>query len=86
MAVDWDGVWFVYILKSQAASERYYTGITVDLRARLQRHNDGLVPSTKSNRPWAVKTYVAFSDADQALAFERYLKSSSGRAFAKKRL
>ena len=32
------------------------------------------------------KTYVAFSDAAQAIAFEKYLKSASGRAFAKKRL
>jgi putative endonuclease len=30
--------------------------------------------------------YVAFSDEKQALAFEKYLKSASGRAFAKKRL
>jgi putative endonuclease len=29
---------------------------------------------------------VAFRDRDQAVAFEKYLKSSSGRAFAKKRL
>jgi hypothetical protein len=31
-------------------------------------------------------TYVAFSDEARAFAFEKYLKSSSGRAFAKKRL
>ena len=33
-----------------------------------------------------MKTYVAFSDETQAFAFEKYLKSGSGRAFAKKRL
>jgi hypothetical protein len=32
------------------------------------------------------KTYIAFSDEKQAFAFEKYLKSASGRAFAKKRL
>jgi putative endonuclease len=31
-------------------------------------------------------TYVAFSDEQQAGMFERYLKSGSGHAFAKKRL
>ncbi len=36
--------------------------------------------------PWSIKTYLAFSDAEQAAAFERYLKSGPGRAFAKKRL
>jgi putative endonuclease len=33
-----------------------------------------------------VKTYMAFSDETRAIAFEKYLKSPSGRAFAKKRL
>ena len=37
-------------------------------------------------RPWRLKTYIAFSDEAQAIAFEKYLKSGSGRAFAKKRL
>ena len=36
--------------------------------------------------PWEIKTYIAFADEKQASAFERYLKSASGRAFAKKRL
>ena len=30
--------------------------------------------------------YCAFPDKHRALAFEKYLKSHSGRAFAKKRL
>jgi hypothetical protein len=37
-------------------------------------------------RPWRVKTYIAFSDEARAFAFEQYLKTASGRAFAKKRL
>jgi hypothetical protein len=41
------------------------------------------VPHTSKYRPWRLKTYVAFSDEKQGLAFERYLKSASGRAFAK---
>src|SRR5712672_1033458 len=44
------------------------------------------VPHTSKYRPWRLKTCVAFSDEKQAIAFEKYLKSSSGRAFAKKRL
>jgi putative endonuclease len=31
-------------------------------------------------------TYVAFADEAKAVAFERYMKTASGRAFAKKRL
>jgi predicted GIY-YIG superfamily endonuclease len=77
---------YVYILRSLSGSERYYVGVTEDLRARLKKHNAGEVPHTSKFVPWAIKTYIAFSSDTQAVAFERYLKSASGRAFAKKRL
>ncbi|MGH9698113.1 MAG: GIY-YIG nuclease family protein [Candidatus Acidiferrales bacterium] len=77
---------YVYILQSVAATDRFYTGITDDLRARLMSHNSGAVTHTSKYRPWRIKTYVAFADEKRALAFEKYLKSGSGRAFAKKRL
>ena len=64
----------------------FYIGITDDLRARLAKHNAGEVPHTSKSRPWRLKTYIAFSDEARAIAFEKYLKSGSGRAFAKKRL
>jgi predicted GIY-YIG superfamily endonuclease len=76
---------YVYILESHD-SEHFYAGITDDLGARLAKHNAGEVPHTSKYRPWRLKTYVAFSDEKQAIAFEKYLKSGSGRAFAKKRL
>ena len=77
---------YVYILQSVAMPERYYVGVTRDLRSRLRRHNAGEVAHTSKYAPWKIKTYVAFSDERQAFAFEKYLKSPSGRAFAKKRL
>ena len=77
---------YVYILQSFAHPGRYYIGITADLRTRLRKHNAGSVAHTSKYAPWAIKTYVAFSDEGQAFAFEKYLKSASGRAFAKKRL
>jgi predicted GIY-YIG superfamily endonuclease len=77
---------YVYILQSIAGPERYYVGITGDLRSRLQKHNAGAVTHTSKFAPWAIKTYVAFSDEKRAIEFEKYLKSASGRAFAKKRL
>jgi putative endonuclease len=54
--------------------------------ARLRKHNAGEVTHTSKFGPWKIRTYVAFSDEKQAIAFEKYLKSGSGRAFAKKRL
>jgi putative endonuclease len=77
---------YVYILQSVADTERFYTGITDDLRARLSKHNSGSVTHTAKYRPWRIKSYVAFSDDDRAPAFEKYLNSGSGRAFAKARL
>ncbi|TFV37073.1 GIY-YIG nuclease family protein [Bradyrhizobium frederickii] len=76
---------YVYILESLDRLH-FYVGITDDLRARWAKHNAGEVPHTSKFGPWRLKTYVAFSNAKQAVAFERCLKSASGRAFAKKRL
>jgi predicted GIY-YIG superfamily endonuclease len=77
---------YVYILQSQLDTERYYTGMTNDLKARLSTHNSGAVTHTAKYRPWRIKTYIAFADEVRAVAFEKYLKSGSGRAFAKARL
>ncbi|HWG04221.1 MAG TPA: GIY-YIG nuclease family protein [Beijerinckiaceae bacterium] len=77
---------YVYILRSLEFSDRFYVGVTRDLRARLAKHNAGEVPHMSKFMPWMIKTYVSFSDDKQAFTFEKYLKSPSGRAFAKKRL
>jgi hypothetical protein len=36
--------------------------------------------------PWEIKTAVAFANREKAIEFEQYLKTRSGRMFAKKRL
>jgi predicted GIY-YIG superfamily endonuclease len=77
---------YVYILRSLKSPDRHYVGVTADLRARLKRHNAGEVTHTSKFAPWEIKTYLAFSDKGQAFAFEKYLMSASGRAFATKRL
>jgi len=77
---------YVYVLRTISNPEHYYVGITGDLRARLKKHNAGEVPHTTKYRPWTIKTYIAFTDDQQAIAFEKYLKSGSGRAFAKTHL
>ena len=77
----------VYILQSEQNPNRFYTGITqLTVEERLQYHNRGQVFHTSKHRPWKIKTYTIFTDKDQAYAFEKYLKTASGRAFAKKRL
>ena len=56
---------YVYILQSKSNTERFYTGITDDLRDRLRRHNAGEVPHTAKFRPWRIKTAIAFTDRER---------------------
>ena len=79
------GLRYVYLLESVGDAEHFYVGVTSDLRARLKKHNNREVTHTSKFAPWRIKIYVAFSDEAKAVQFERYLKSGSGRAFAKKR-
>lgn len=78
------GYHYVYVLASESDPARHYTGCTTDLTARLARHNAGGVPHTSKHRPWRLETAVAFRDKTKAVAFEGYLKSGSGREFARR--
>ncbi len=75
---------YVYILTSVRDPRRHYTGLTEDLEARLISHNSGQLPSTAKFKPWRLETAIAFRSRQKARAFETYLKSHSGRAFASK--
>jgi predicted GIY-YIG superfamily endonuclease len=74
---------YVYLLVSESRPDVHYTGFTHNLSVRLNSHNSGQVPHTAKYKPWRVDVFVAFSARRRALAFEKYLKSHSGRAFAK---
>ena len=76
--------WYVYMLQSINCPEHYYVGFTENLADRFKAHNAGKVPHTSKFLPWRIETAVAFRDKGKAVAFEEYLKSHSGRAFAKK--
>lgn len=75
---------YVYVLLSTVHQNRYYTGLTANVQARLAAHNAGLSTHTASGRPWKLVTTIEFSDVDRAQIFEMYLKSGSGRAFARR--
>ena len=76
---------YVYLLQSLSHPDQRYVGLTSDLKKRLAAHNAGQSLHTSKYRPWQVVTYLAFSNHKNAVAFEKYLKSGSGRAFAEKR-
>ena len=78
-------MYFVYNIES-ADQEHWYVGLTEDIEQRLAEHNSGKSPHTKKFGPWKLKSFTAFIDRSRAEAFERYLKSHSGRAFTKKHL
>lgn len=76
----------VCILRSLDDPKRYYTGVTGNPDARLAAHNAGRSPHTAARGPWELDVVIESSDQARALAFERYLKSGSGVAFAKRHL
>ena len=75
-------VWSVYIL--DCADGKIYTGCSNNFDDRLIRHQTGKVKFTESRLPVAVLLTINFYDKYKAFAFEKYLKSGSGRAFSKK--
>ena len=75
---------YVYILQSVVNPDRFYVGLTDNLDESLRKHNAGEVTHSAKFKPWVIKTAVAFRDRERAAGFERYLKSGSGRAFARK--
>ena len=74
----------VYILQSQK-NKKYYIGSTVDLKARLEAHNNGQGGSfTKTHRPWQIVYIKHFSLIKDARIKEKVIKSyKGGNAFKK---
>ncbi|MGB8274656.1 MAG: GIY-YIG nuclease family protein [Alphaproteobacteria bacterium] len=75
---------YVYVLHSEVDPARFYVGMTSDPERRLQEHSAGKSVHMNKHKPWKLSVCVGFLDRTKALRFERYLKSGSGRAFAKK--
>ena len=79
-------MYYVYVIESVSVQGARYLGMTTNLKERLQEHNAGKSFHTSKFRAWKLTTYIAFTNRAKAEAFERYLKSGSGHAFARKRL
>ena len=76
-------VWYVYFL--ELSNGDIYVGSTDDLRRRVASHQQRHVVSTSKYTPVVLRSYVAVADELTARRLERYFKSGSGKAFAKKR-
>jgi predicted GIY-YIG superfamily endonuclease len=77
-------MFYVYLIRSISFSYQVYVRVTEDLKKRLETHNSGGSVHTAKCKPWEV--YMGFKNEAKARQFEKYLKSGSERAFAKKRL
>ena len=76
-----DSMYYIYSLKCR---DGYYVGCTDDVDDRVDRHQKGHVPATANRLPVTLEFYFALNDKYKAFAFEKYLKSGSGRAFIKR--
>jgi putative endonuclease len=78
-------VCYTYVLRSEH-DQRFYTGTTRDLRARVKLHAEGKVRSTCPRRPLTLVYYEACLDTDDAFRRERFLKTGKGKRFLRNRL
>jgi predicted GIY-YIG superfamily endonuclease len=74
---------YVYVLRSETGN-RPYVGVTCNVAERLATHNSGGSAYTAPHRPWRLIVSLEFATEAIAIAFEQYLKTGSGRAFAKR--
>lgn len=77
---------YVYLLRSKANPKKGYIGVTSNIKQRMKEHNYKQSPHSSKYAPWDLVVYIAFSEHKSADRFERYLKTGSGRAFAKRHL
>ena len=79
-------MFYIYVIKSEN-DNKLYTGLTNDLKRRLNEHNNGLVYSTKLRRPFKLIYYEVYASEKDARIRESNLKlRSCALAQSKKRL
>jgi len=78
-------MYYNYIIQN-TRDKSIYKGSTGDLKSRLKNHNSGKVKTTSGKSPHKLIWYCAFADKKKAYDFEKYLKTGSGIAFARKHL
>lgn len=77
-------MFYVYLIRSTSHPEQKYIGVTDDLKKRLNDHDSGYSIHTSKYLPWELINYFAFHSKNAAIEFEKYLKTGSGYAFAKR--
>ena len=73
-------MYYTYIIQSQK-NGRFYIGSCHDIDIRIERHNAGATPSTKSGRPWKLVYSESYETNSEALKREREIKSKKSRKY-----
>ncbi len=76
---------YVYVLRS-LKDKMFYVGFTKNLRARLEAHNKGEVPSTKKRVPLELVYWEGCLNQSDATLREKYLKTAWGKRYIRGRL
>ncbi len=66
-------MYYIYILHSKS-SQKYYCGQTIDVPARLIRHNNGETPSIRHGIPWTLIGYISVESRSESVALEKKIK------------
>ena len=78
-------MFYAYVLKS-IVHEYFYKGHCENLEQRLKEHNSGMTTSIKTYIPFIIVYFEEFKSREEAIAREKYFKSSAGRRFLKNKL
>lgn len=78
-------IWYVYVLEGLKDGNRY-VGFTGNPKQRMRMHQMGKAKSTKLRRPLRLIYLEGSLSKTDALRRERYLKTTNGGRFLKRRL
>lgn len=79
-------MYFIYLLENNA-DKSWYTGYTTRLKQRIIEHQSGNGCRTTSMKDdWKLIYFECYTNKQDALGRERFLKGGSGRIYLKKQL
>ena len=79
-------MFYVYLLECQQ-DKSWYIGYTSDLKRRINDHQNGYgCRTTAIKKNWKLIYYEAYTEKQDAIGREKFLKSGSGRKYLNKQL
>jgi putative endonuclease len=78
-------MFYAYVIRS-LNHDFYYKGHCGNLTERLDQHNAGLTQSIKPYIPFVLVYHEEFGTREEAIAREKYFKTSAGRRYLKTKI